>query len=79
MGAPLARDLEHVAHETLAPDIVVRGDAHGTVDVEPVACRRQAPLTALEVSVLRIVRRSRRPREECSSRERELNAPVDRL
>jgi hypothetical protein len=39
---------------------------------------REAPLAALEVSVLRIVRRRRRPGQERAARQRELRAPLDR-
>jgi hypothetical protein len=60
---PLAQHLDPIererrpragTHETLATDIVVGREAHGTVNIEPVARRREAPLAPLEVPVFRI-------------------------
>src|SRR5262249_9180482 len=77
--APLAQQLEPVegerrlstgAHEPLAPLVVLRGDANGTVDIEPIAGRREAALLVVEVRV-GVGLRFRGACEESPSGERE--------
>jgi RNA polymerase sigma factor (sigma-70 family) len=67
-----------IADEALATSIVVGREAHGAMDVEPVARRREAPFTPLEICV-RVVFGRKRSREERAARERELRAPVNRF
>jgi hypothetical protein len=63
-----------ITHEPLATLVVAGCDAHRTVDVEPVACRREAALLAVEirVGVLFGLKRSR----EASGSEYEARRPV---
>jgi hypothetical protein len=63
---------------TLATEIVVGGEAHGAMDVEPAFRCREAALAALEVCVRLIVRRRGRSRKERAAGEGELRAAVDR-
>ena len=67
-----------VADEALAPLDIVAREAHRAVDVEPVAHRREAQLAPVEIGVSRVVRRSRRARQEGAAGEGELRAAVDR-
>jgi hypothetical protein len=46
-----------VAREALAAEIIVGYNADRSMNIEPVARRREAPLAALKVCVLRRVRR----------------------
>ena len=66
-----------IAQKELAALVVAGCDAHGTVDVEAVARRREAPLPALHVGV-GIALGRHLSREERAARERELHAPLQR-
>ena len=67
-----------IAHEPLAALVVALRDAHGTVDIEAVARRREAPLPALHVCI-GIALGLHWRRKERTARERKLHAPIQRL
>jgi len=62
------------AHEALAPLVVAGLDAHGTVDVEAVARRREARLLAVQVFVTSVLAGGEGPAHERAAREAQVTA-----